>query len=36
MRELEIEEQDTSELVAEFEVVNAAFEEEAADMEEFA
>ena len=36
MHELETEEQDTSELVDEFEVVSAAFEEEAADMEEFA
>lgn len=36
MHELEIEEQDTSELVVEFEVVNAAFGDEAADKEAFA
>lgn len=34
--ELEVEEQDTSELVVEFEVANAAFEEVAADKEAFA
>lgn len=36
MDELEVGEQDTSELVVEFEVVNAAFEEEAADKEALA
>ena len=36
MHELEIEEQDTSEPVVEFVVVNAAFEDEAADKEAFA